>query len=999
VAGEELPPVVATLEGNDASFLAMLERDIEAARVFAADLQAALTEGFGGLTVSGAQVSSEGVATAGEAIGEELSAGIVEGAAGLDLSPEVERSLEAVPEAALAVGSAAGEQLTLGVQSAASGLGEQVAQEIGAPLTAGLAEAGASGGAALGSELVASTESVGSVLGRQISEQLRLGLDEAAQATMGVLGQINATGFGSSLASSAAGAGFLAKLTSNLSDAAAEAGGAAGVELSRNLSEAAVTALSEADFAAFTDQLVATASAAGGEAGVAAAESLGTGLATALPGVDLIAEGLSTIGESMSAGARAAGQAAAEELAQVEEATLTGAQAYEAELDAVFEAIYRDGSGMTARLAAAMTEAFQGIETDTAGFGAAELRLFDEFFQTLETQGDQAALALAERMRLVSQAATSGADLMGTGVSTAGLPTAAAGAESAGPQVAVPGLAVASEAKAAASATEEVGAAARTADAAVGGMAATMGGPWMWGILGAVSILPMFSGLLGNSSQVAQQAAQAQAQLGQAVSQDSNMIGANTVATIANQLATSGAADSLQGYGISLSDATAAMAGVKSAQQDVNGTLNEQITNLQALITEQEAHATSGNAEISTEKQQLEQLQATQQAMQQLERDVVNAVAQQNELTEATLNAEKAADVFAVQVRAGVLSLQQQAQSADVSAQAMGAYLMTLTPGTQAYTNAVNDQVIALAHNAVTAGINAQALNDSLPPQAQLSQAALNATVDYQEASAATSAYTSAVNALYGQYGQASNAQAAFTIGLDGLKGNITSGKDAVNLMTDAGAKNFEAFNSVATAAENAAEKIYQTSGSADQADRTLQTMATQLDKSAAQAGLTKEQVRELNLELFGVPDVKNITIHLNKSPAEIAMDQLHSFINSEINDINNTPITPHVSGRNIAARAGGGPVSAGTPYWVGENLEPEVFVPGADGFITPMDMLQPVGAATGVGGGSAGSAGAPVVVVGDVYLDGQKVGRLVTPQSRSSALQYKTRNSRTGFN
>lgn len=998
MAGEELPPVVATLEGNDASFLAMLERDIEAAKVFAADLQAALTEGFGGLTVSGSQVNSEGVASAGEAIGAELSAGIVEGAAGLDLSPEVERSLEAVPEAGLAAGSAAGEQLALGVQAAASGVGEEVAQEIGAPLTSGLAEAGASGGAALGSELVASTESVGSVLGRQISEQLRLGLDEAAQATMGVLGQINATGFGSTLASSAAGAGFLSSLTANLSDAAAEAGGAAGVELSRNLTEAAVMALSDADFAAFTDQLVATAAAAGGEAGAAAAEGLGAGLATAMPGVDLIAEGLSTVGQAMSASARAAGQAAADELATVEEATLTGAQAYEAELDAVFEAIYRNGSGMTARLAAAMTEAFQGIETDTAGFGAAELRLFDEFFQTLQTQGDQAALALAERMRLVTQAATSGADLMSTGVSTIGLPTAVAGAQSAGPQVAVPGLAVASEAKAAASATEEVGTAAKTADAAVGGMAATMGGPWMWGILGAVSILPMFSGLLGNSSQAAQQAAQAQAQLQQAVSQDSNMIGANTVATIANQLATSGAAASLQGYGISLSDATAAMAGVKGAQQDVNGTLQNQIDNLQSLITQQEAHATAGNAEISTEKQQLAQLQATQGAMQQMERDVVNAVAQQNELTQATLNAEKAADVFNVQVRAAILGLQQQAQSADVSAQAMASYLMTLRPGTQAYTNAVIDQEVALAHNAVAAQINAQALNDSLPPQAQLSQAALDASNAYQQESAATNAYTGAVTALFGQYGQASNAQASFTIGLDGLKGSVTSGKDAVNLMTDAGAKNFQAFNSVATSAESAAEKIYQTTGSTEQANQVLQTMATQLDHAASQAHLTTGQIQQLNIELFGVPSVKDITIHVDKTPAEQQMAALTSFISGEIADINNTPITPHVSGRNIAARAAGGPVQMGETYWVGETGRPELFTAGADGFITPMDMMQPTGAAPSSTGGYGGAAGSPVVVVGDVYLDGKLVGQLSTPGTRSSALQYKTRNARTAL-
>ncbi len=39
--------------------------------------------------------------------------------------------------------------------------------------------------------------------------------------------------------------------------------------------------------------------------------------------------------------------------------------------------------------------------------------------------------------------------------------------------------------------------------------------------------------------------------------------------------------------------------------------------------------------------------------------------------------------------------------------------------------------------------------------------------------------------------------------------------------------------------------------------------------------------------------------------------------------------------------RASGGPVKKGTPYWVGENREPELFVPGQDGRIIPQAELQ----------------------------------------------------------
>lgn len=971
MAGEELPPVVATLEGDDASFLAMLERDVEAARVFAADVQAALSEGFGGLTVSGSQISSEGVAAAGEAIGQEMVAGITEGAAGLDLSPEVERSLEGMAE----VGLAAGEQVALGIEAGAAAAGEQVVQEVAGPLASGLAEAGASGGEVLGAGLVAGTESVGDIVARQISEQLRLGLDTAAQATMGILGQINASGFGSTLASSAAGAGFLSSLTANLSDAAAEAGGAAGVELARNLSEAAVMALSEADFAAFTDQLIATASAAGGEAGVAAADGLGAGLAAAMPGVDLIAEGLSTVGQAMSVTARAAGQAAAEEMAAVEESTMSGALAFEAELDAVFEAINRQDAGLPAHLAAAMTEAFQGIEADTSAFTATELSLFTEFFQTLEAQGDQAALELASRMNILNTAVPLGTDLMATGTSTIGLP--------------MPNPA---EAEAAAAETEKVGAAAKSATSDLGGMAGMLGGPWLWGIMGAASMLPMLSGLFKDTSVSA-------ADFTQAISQDANAVGDNTAATIQNTLAKSNLSALSDKLGLSQAQLIEYAAGEADVQAQVAAAYDAKTAALGKTAGTTEEYGKVAVAVNNASQVEVNQLAASKAALDAVTSSVQQAIEMDREHSDALLAAERSTQIYNAAVGDLVSKMRLQAEQSHMNADATGAYLMGLVPGTEAYTNAVGDQIIALRQSAITAGINATALNDSLPAQEQLSGAALTAAGNYQLASTATGAYTTALNALYGQYGTTSQAQATFTTDLSGLSGQITSGKDAVDLNTAAGAKNFTVFQQAAQAAETYSEKLYQQTGDAGQAQTALQHMASELDTAAGKAHLTTGQIQELNTELFGVPNVKDITIKLDKTPAEQQMAALTSFIGGEINDINNTPITPHVSGRDIAARAAGGPVSAGTPYWVGETGRPEVFVPGSDGYITPMDMLQPVGAGAAAGGGSGGfGGGGSTVVVGDVYLDGQAVGRLVTPRSRSSALQYKTRNSRTGF-
>lgn len=864
----------------------------------------------------GGTVLTREIASKVDDVGPEVSAPLVDALAGAGDAATSEIAATLVEGISVA-GEQAGADLAASIESATSGVGEVAGEQLAA-------------------ELTASTATVGEVMAEQISEHLRVGLDEAASAAMSTLGRINAVGLGGTVASSAAGAGMLSGLAGSLaaagSDAAAEAGGIVGAEFSRNVTEAAVASMTDAQFEAFTAQLIETASAAGAEAGVAAGDSLSASLSTSLTGVDLIAQGLSTVGDAMS-GTAAAMSAGADEIQAAEERTLSGTAAYEAELDAKFEAILRGGQGMSVQLAAAMVEAFQGIEADTEGFSAAELAIFTEFYQTLEAKGEQAAQALAEQLRLVSQQAVSGTDFMAAGQSSYGKPmpdNTALESELGGVQKA---------STAATYAIGDFGAAEEGATAAAGGMAAMMGGPWLWGILGAVSILPMFSGLLNSNSQAAQAAALAQQQLGQAVAQDSDMVGANTVATITNQLATSGAADTLAGYGISLSQATAAMAGNKDAQSDINGQLDAQITNLQALIQEQEAHTQSTDDQINKEKQQVEQLQLTKDAMGQLEQDVVDAVTKQNELTQATLYAEQAVNVFNVQVQAGVLALKQQATQADVSATATALYMATLMPGTQAYTNAVIDQEVALAHNALTAQINATALNDSLAPQAQLSGAAVTAATDYQQASTATGQYTTALNALYGQYGTTSGAQAAFTTALDGLQGTITSGTNAVDLNTQAGAKNVTAFEGVASAAETAAEKIYQQTGSSQAADLALQDMAGKLDTAAGKAHLTKDQVHELNIELFGVPDVKDIHIHLDPTEAEVEMSALDSFIAGEINSINNTPITPKVGsalGYGMKPNATGGPVQAGVPVITGDGGRAEVFVPNADGRIYP---------------------------------------------------------------
>ena len=79
-----------------------------------------------------------------------------------------------------------------------------------------------------------------------------------------------------------------------------------------------------------------------------------------------------------------------------------------------------------------------------------------------------------------------------------------------------------------------------------------------------------------------------------------------------------------------------------------------------------------------------------------------------------------------------------------------------------------------------------------------------------------------------------------------------------------------------------------------------------------------------------------------------------------------------HVSKGDIPGRAYGGPVTAGRSYLVGEQGKPEIFTPGATGYITPMDKA------------GAGSGMAPIIVENHIEIGGEVV-RVVRSEIRES--------------
>lgn len=85
-----------------------------------------------------------------------------------------------------------------------------------------------------------------------------------------------------------------------------------------------------------------------------------------------------------------------------------------------------------------------------------------------------------------------------------------------------------------------------------------------------------------------------------------------------------------------------------------------------------------------------------------------------------------------------------------------------------------------------------------------------------------------------------------------------------------------------------------------------------------------------------------------------------------------------HVQKGTIERRAYGGPATAGRSYIVGDGGEPEIFTPGASGFITPMSKAE---------GSSNGMA--PIIVENHIEIGGEVV-RVVRTEIRESDRRLK---------
>lgn len=176
------------------------------------------------------------------------------------------------------------------------------------------------------------------------------------------------------------------------------------------------------------------------------------------------------------------------------------------------------------------------------------------------------------------------------------------------------------------------------------------------------------------------------------------------------------------------------------------------------------------------------------------------------------------------------------------------------------------------------------------------------------------SALNDEISALFGVESATSNYEAAVADLGEALKENGPT----LDLTSEKGRDNAQAFRDVVTATGELIAKQVEEGRSSQEVQATLDAQKAKLGELATQYGIPIGEVERYISALDNIPALKSTQLQLD--------------IRAHVNEIANAIDYDVRAGAQ--ARALGGPVTAGVPYWVGEQNRPELFVPSVSGHI-----------------------------------------------------------------
>jgi hypothetical protein len=1026
MSGEQLPPVVVTITGDDAEFLDMLDRDVASLQAAAGEIDALLA----GLDLGAALADSLSTANLGSLNTDQIAQGLTEGAAGIGdaMGADIAHGLETSLGGA---GTLAGDEIGQAIVEGAVGAGDTLAAQLASELQSGAERAGGAAGEILAESIVGPVSLAGSDISQILSQGLSAGLPEIDAQVSALMRQLPAViepdavyaglmiGGGLAAAAGVAASGlggqvaqsFAEAVASPLETAMTEAGMAAadalaaGMESAGTAVEAAASSLA-ADFTATVEADTAAGSEqAGRVAGAAYAQGWGY---AALSGVDLIEQGIGTIGIPMpgSAAAAQAAQAALAAAAQREAEEIAAAMVQDEQFlqQGIDNFLTLGGQGLDewlnqVQLASetakdAFISVYEAVNAQleaTTALTDEQAAALDLMYYRARTEMDALqteALAFNQSVDAAANgthgfAPTQGIDLVEAGIGTSGRELG--------------GLA---------SGAEEATAAVKDTTSAFGGMASMMYGPWGMAAFAAMSILPMLSGMFNSTSVSA-------ADFTQVLQQDSGAVGDNTAATIQSTLAKTDLSAISGQLGISQATLIEYAAGESQAQQTVTAAYQQKQQALSTTTDSEQIHSKAQLEGASAAQVQSQNLQGQKAALDQVTAAVQQAIVADQAQSDALLAAEQTTQIYDAAVKALGSSMLLQVQQTKMSNQATAEYgsqILFAESSTSYMTAAMQAAVAANRESALTSAYASVALLGLGTSQTELNAQLAAGETMYTEAQSGAQAYNTALTSLNGTVNTLLGAEASFTTTLSGLTTTVKANGDSLDVNTAKGAANITAITGIATSAQAAAVAVYQNDVATGNASKAYQDATTTLqhEKQAfidagEKAGLNKQAVQQLADELFKLPPSVSTTIHVDTSAATNNLDNLYSLIDqlqgAGSTLANSLDVTAAKQQSKLSgARASGGPVEEGHIYRVNESGEEGFFTAPANGYIIPHEQFAAIGSGVGAavsssGFASGGGGSAPQVNV-RVYLNSQEISAEV----RTDVQQYASHNSQTGF-
>jgi hypothetical protein len=392
-----------------------------------------------------------------------------------------------------------------------------------------------------------------------------------------------------------------------------------------------------------------------------------------------------------------------------------------------------------------------------------------------------------------------------------------------------------------------------------------MGGPWGIAIGAGIGLL---GGLIGSMDKTIATASDFTA----AIAADNGAVGANTTAIIQQKLASVDLSGVMKDLGVSQATLIEYAAGEAGAQKTVTDAYNAKTTALDKTAGSVEHYGKVNSVTNNQSQIELNTLAQTKSKIDQVTAAVADAIAQQNAQSQAYLAATKSAGIFAGMVDTATTALQTQATQAGITTVAS----LQLGGG-----------------------------------QDQLSQDLANTVTQYQLAAAGASGYNTVLSALNGTTNTLLSTEAGFTVALDGVTTAVKSNGDSLDVNNDKGAKNIQTFTQIASAAQKAADAVYQnevqTKGATtayNDANAKLAAEKQAFIDAAEKAGFNKDAVKALADELYQLPP--NITVNADVSPA---LQDLNGLIQRIDNSSGTVQIYGSTGGRALGAQAHGGVV------------------------------------------------------------------------------------------